>query len=164
MRRWWLVKNPSNLEPLSAIEVTPQTLHVHWPFVRRGLDSICHRIHPDWVPEDIYSALRMASVNCAIIQRAGKSLCFGVYYRENRVFSGKHHLFLWAGWALPESERTEADNVPEAFAYGWRYLRLTAKTVFGTDYIWWITSPGRAKAFERKYGWKPKFVTIEVKV
>jgi hypothetical protein len=150
-------------EPLQLIEVKPETLHAHWPFIKTGLEDICRRIACDWIPNDVYSALRMAACNCVVVQRS-RPLGFGVYYRENRVFSGKCHLFVWAAWNLPPKERTAADNVPEGVAAGWRYLQVVAKTTFGTNVIRFITTPRRAAAFRRKYGFLSAFTTVDVEV
>lgn len=150
--------------PIILTEITPLNLFEHWPFIKRGLKTIIRRVKPDWRSENVFSALTTGHTNCVLAQRAGKSLGFVVYYKQPRPFSLKPDLFIWGAYDLPLRERTQADNVPEAVATVWRYLGIAAKTNFGTSVIVFNTTPGRAKAFEQKYGWSPTFVSVHVNV
>lgn len=149
--------------PLSLIEVKPETLHQHWPFIRRGLDLIVRRIRPDWIAENIFAALQAGQTNCVISARGQRPIGFVVYYRQVRPFSGKAELFIWAAWDLPIRESRPDDDLPEMVALVWRYLEQVAISNYKTDEITWGTSASRAKAFEAKYGWKPRFVTFQIK-
>ena len=151
-------------EPVQLSEIRPETLHTHWPFIRSGLDSIVQKVHPDWIPENVFSALATGHANCVLAQRGGKDIGFVVYYRQPRPFSMKPDLFIWAAYSIPFKQRSPADNVPDVIATVWRYLANTAKSNFGTSVIAWITTPSRARAFKKKYGWSPSFVTFHTEV
>jgi hypothetical protein len=149
--------------PLILFEVTPERLQDLWPFLRRGLDSVHKRMHPDWLPESVFTALAMGGASCVIAQRRNRLLGFQVYYRQLKPWSKKPELFIWAAWDLPIKEWQEGDDIPEMVAAMWRYVNNIAISNYGTDVITWGTTVGRARAYEKKYGWKPKYVTFYIK-
>jgi hypothetical protein len=159
--------------PLFMLEVTRETLHRHWPFIREGLEAIIARLSlngkkperiPDWIPPDVYDKLANDASRCVLAMRGEKYLGFAIYYKDLRPFSRKPDLFIWAGYAIPFKQRSQTDNVPEAFAAVWRYLVVVAKTTFGTRVIRLMTTPERAKAFRRKIGCSLDFVSCSVDV
>lgn len=151
-------------EPVQLSEITRETLHRHWPFIETGLKEIIRKVSPDWIVPDVYAALSTGHTNCVLAQRGGKDIGFVVYYRQPRPFSMKPDLFIWAAYSIPFKHRSTADNVPEVVELVWRYLANTAKSNFGTSVIAWITTPSRARAFKKKYGWSPSFVTFHTEV
>jgi len=40
------------------IHVPVERLHEDWPLIKEGLEKIIEKIKPDWIPEDVYHALR----------------------------------------------------------------------------------------------------------
>jgi hypothetical protein len=40
------------------IYVAPQELHETWSLVKAGLEEVARKIDADWMPEDVYSALK----------------------------------------------------------------------------------------------------------
>ena len=40
------------------IYIPPTELHAHWDLIKPGLETIRQKIDGDWIPEDVYSALR----------------------------------------------------------------------------------------------------------
>lgn len=150
--------------PLTLFELKPDQLHQWWPLLKRGLDEIKRKIGPDYIPEDIYAALRNGQTSCVIAQRSSRPLGFVVYYKQLRPFSARPELFIWAAWDLPYQLRQEGDDVDEMVARMWEYLTLVAKNAYGTDQIAWMTKPRRASAFARKFGWQPTFTLFQVTV
>ena len=151
----------TKIEPVELAELKLESLHAHWPFVRRGLDAIHQRLKPDWIPENVFAALVAGHSSCVVVSRGARPIGFVVYYKQPRPFSFKPELFVWAAWALPLRERLQSDNLPEAIAIVWRYLVNVAKGNYGTNVISWISPRG---GFERKYGWKPHFKTFQIEV
>jgi hypothetical protein len=141
--------------PLTLFELKPERLHELWPFIQRGLIAVEKKVKPDWRPEDVYAALRAGQASCVIVEQGSARLGFLVYYRQIRPFSGKPELFVWAAWDIGLR--------PDVISAVWRYINNVAISNYGTDVITWGTSARRARSFERKYGWKPAFVTFHIK-
>ena len=40
------------------IHVPPSDLHRHWQYVKEGLKKVKQKSYSNWIPEDVYSALR----------------------------------------------------------------------------------------------------------
>jgi len=150
--------------PVLLSETKPETLHQDWQFIEQGLTAVIKRVKPDWIAADIYAALATGAANCVMARRAGKDLGFVVYYRQQRPFSKKPELFIWAAYTVPFKQRSQTDNVPDLVATVWRYLVIVAKSNFGTSVIAWITTAKRAESFRRKYRWLPRYVTFQVEV
>lgn len=149
---------PNNL---ILTEIKGEALTDHWPFIERGLRLLCHRLEPDWIPHDVYMQLRMGNANCVLFTRGDRRLAFMVYHRMVRPFSQKSDLFVWAAWNLPIREQWCTDRMEEVISAGCAYLQAM-KQAMGALKIKWITSQGRAKAFQRKYKWKPAWVGFDV--
>lgn len=143
---------------LTLTTIKPAELHVYWPFLERGLNDIHKRTHPDWLPPDVFMALRADAATAVIISRNSRLLGFIVWHKQERVFSHILDVFVWGAWALPLRERQPGDDVAEAISRGYEYL-LGVKKAIGASRIIMI-SP--RKGFQRKYGFKPLFTTYEV--
>lgn len=95
----------SALPPPVAVElIVAGQLHHYWPFLRRGLDAIVQKVHPDWIPEDVYVSLRANNAQAYIIYGEGTPVGFLIAYLERRSFNNALDLFIWAGWSLPMKE------------------------------------------------------------
>jgi len=149
---------------IELFDLKQEDLHRYWPFLLRGVADIRRDLKTNWLPEDIYSALRQAQVSCVLARRADRLLGFLVYSKQQRIFSYEPELFVWAAWNLPLREQLPEDEMPTTVARVWQYIVSVAKNQYGTDEITWLTRPGRAKAFARKFGWRPVWVTMAAKV
>ena len=145
-------------------ELKPEELHKFWPLLRRGVNDIKRKCKPNWVPEDIYSAIRTAQVNCVISLRGERFLGFVIYSKQLRIFNYLPELFVWLAWNLPVREWLADDDMPAAVTQVWQYIANVARTQYQTDQITWITPPGRARAFSRRFGWRAAWVTMTAKV
>jgi hypothetical protein len=146
------------------IELKPEELHRFWPFLLRGMLDVKHDMQPNWIPEDLYAALKQAQVNCVMARRDERMLGFLVYSKQQRIFNYEPELFVWCAWNIPMREWLPDDDMAAVVARVWAYIANIAKTVYGTSEITWVTRPRRAKAFERKFGWPASWVTITAKV
>lgn len=143
---------------MTLTTIKPAELHVYWPFLERGLNDIHKRTKPDWLPPDVFMALRADAATACLVLRDARLLGFIIWHRQERVFSHILDVFVWAAWSLPLREQLSTDNMPEAVARGYEYL-LGIKQAIGASRIIMI-SP--RKGFQRKYGFKPLFTTYEV--
>lgn len=150
--------------PAELIELQQADLHTLWPFLERGLIDVHRKLKTGWLPEDIYAALRSQQVNCVLARRAGHYLGFLIYNKQIRAFNFIPELFVWCAWSRPLREQSANDEIPLVVQEVWQYLINVAKTQYGTNEISWNTRPGRAKAFARKFGWQPSWVTMTAKV
>jgi hypothetical protein len=145
-------------------ELKPEQLHEYWPFLLRGVTDLKRTMKTNWIPEDIYSALRTSQVNCVIPRRGDRLLGFLIYSKQLRIFNFLPEMFVWAAWNLPIREWQPDDDMAGTVAAVWNYIANIAKTSYGTNEISWVTRPSRAKAFARKFGWQPTWVTMTAKV
>jgi hypothetical protein len=146
------------------IEVKPEQLHDFWPFLMRGVADIKRQFKPNWLPEDIFSAIRVQQVNCVIARRAERLLGFVVYSKQLLPFSFAPEAFVWLAWNLPIREWHPDDRMPSTVKQVWDYIADIARKQYGTDRVTWVTTPSRARAFARKFGWEPSWVTMTAKV
>jgi hypothetical protein len=153
-------QNPS--PSFHIVEVTPALLHGFWPFIHRGLIDIWRKVHPDWLPENIFSSLTLGQANCCVGMLGQVPVAYVVYYKQLRPFSHAPELFIWAAWNIPPRERGEDDNMSAVVAKMWEYLSNVAKGTYGTNKIAWITT--RDKGFYRRFGVKPAFFIYQVEV
>lgn len=133
-------------------------LHIYWPFLERGLNDIIRKTHPDWLPPDVYMALRAEAATAVIVSRGTRLLGFIVWHKQERVFSHILDIFVWAAWALPLRERLPGDDIEEAVWRGIEYLRELKLTLAAKRDIAISSRKGLCK----KYGLKPLFTTYEV--
>lgn len=145
-------------------ELKPEELHQYWAFLARGMTAIKRKLKPNWIPEDMYAALRSAAVSCVIARRNERLLGFLIYSKQIRPFNFAPELFVWVAWNLPVREWLPDDNMQSAILAVLQYIAKVAKSQYQTDQISWITRPSRAKAFARKYGWGQDWVTMTVRV
>lgn len=157
----WSIQTSNSLR---TVALKPDDLARVIPFLTRGLDHIRSRIRPDWEPQHIMATLFAGTASCVLLSRGCRHLGFVVYHRQERPWSKKPELFIWAAYDLPLKERLPDDRFDEVVAAAWHYLCNTAKVVYGTDIMSWITSSRRAKAFERKYGWRSSWTIFNVSI
>lgn len=149
---------------MELFEVKPEELHHYWPFLSRGMQDVKRDMKPNWIPEDLYAAIKGTQVNCVMARRGERLLGFLIYSKQQRIFNYDPELFVWCAWNIPIKEWLADDNMSEVVANVWKYIANVAKTSYGTNEITWVTRPRRAKAFWRKFGWSPTWVTLTVRV
>ena len=145
-------------EPVVITPVRPTELHSVWPFLERGLSDIVCKIEPDWIPADVYGAIRAEVATAVIVTRAERRLGFGIWHKQERPWSHKLDIFVWAVWAIPLRERIPSDNLPEVMYRGIQYL-YGVKAALGANAVIMVSS---RKGFARHYGFKQRFITYEV--
>ena len=144
--------------PLTINPVKPAELHKYWGFLERGLKDICRRIKPDWLPPDVYGAIRAEVAAAAIICQGSHRLGFVIHHRQEQPWSHTVDLFIWAAWRRPPRECLPSHNIAQAWEETVKYLRQVQNAI-GARHIVMITS---RKGFYRKYGYKQRFITYEV--
>lgn len=73
------------LRPIAVADL-PQ----HWPWVRQGLEELIARFDCDWLPEDVYAAIKAGAAGLSII---GDKAGFIVLQQQQRVRGPC--LFVW---------------------------------------------------------------------
>jgi len=146
---------------IDLYEMKQEELHHFWPFLQRGVNDIHHDLKPNWLPEDIFAVLRNQQVSCVIARRGKRLLAFAIYSRQLRYFSFLPEIFIWVGWTIPMREWQPEDDMPTVAPTVVGYIVDQARKQ-GIDQVTWITRPNRAKAFARKFGWKPAWTTIAI--
>lgn len=86
---------------LIAID-TDQQLHDVWPRVRAGLEVILTRSRDNWIPEDVYAALKSKGSILVIGQHDGAFVGF-VVLTMNKGFDGLEG-HIWAAYNISKSE------------------------------------------------------------
>jgi len=147
-------------------ELKQEDLHIYWQaIIERGAADIKRTLKPSWIVPDIYSLLRNQQVTCLLARgHHGRLLGFIIYNRQQRLFSYEPELFVWLAYNLPIREWKPEDDMPGTVRQVWQYLQNVARTQYQTDQITWITKPSRARAFGKRFGWQPSWVTITVRV
>lgn len=46
--------------------VTPADLRIHWPRIKASLEAVQARASEDWIPEDVFFALKSGAAACHI--------------------------------------------------------------------------------------------------
>jgi hypothetical protein len=149
------------IEPQVVITPIKSTeLHGYWPFIEQGLVNIQRKVRPDWIPADVYGALRADAATCCIVTRATRWLGFFIWHKQERPWSHLVDVFVWAVYSIPFRDRRPGDDVDEAMQRGIEYLH-NVKSLIGANRVIMITSSQR-KGWARKYGLKPIYTTYEV--
>ena len=144
--------------PVVIFLVKPTELHTYWPFLERGLKDIHRKVEPDWIPPDVYGALRAEAATAAIASRDHRWLGFAIYHRQERPWSHKSDLFIWCLWNIPLRERLPTDDVPEAMQRGIQYLKEVQR-MMGAERMVSITS---RRSIVQRYGKRELFITYEI--
>ena len=140
---------PVRIDPIAA-----DHLHDVWLFVRQGLLRIILKVHPEWWPEDIYSALRGGYANLWMVYRGQRAVGFFIGYPQIRPFSAKKEWLLWAAYTIPYRDRLPDDNVPEVITLSMEFMNEEAKRQGCESLVMLSTRRG----FER-YGFYRGFTT-----
>lgn len=150
------------LPAIELFELKQEQLHEFWPFLLRGLTDIKKSIVPNWIPEDMYSALRERQVACLIGRIDDQLIGFIIYSRQLRSFNFKPELFIWCYWAIPLREWPAEADVLQLGQKAWAFLVEVAEKQYNAEEITFVTTPSRARAFERKWKLRPAWVTLTI--
>lgn len=80
------------------IYVNPSELHDIWPLIRRGLEIVAKKSEADWIPEDIYMALRQGKSTLHIDYNGDEYDGF-VVITETPDYHGLT-LYIWAAYCV----------------------------------------------------------------
>jgi len=113
-------------------QLTPEQLHGNWAFIKRGAEDILKKVgeHTDWIPEDLYAALRYPEASHAVlflVTRNAKALGW-MCCELQRDRYGKLECFVWNGWDIPLRERTAEDDVEGGKQQLHDYIKMWAKS------------------------------------
>jgi len=90
--------------------IKPQFVRSHWPFVRKGAEAIAAKNPVDWIPEDLYCAVRYQTAELVIITRNRAYVGFFVACVHEQLFIGIKQYMIWAFWRDPEAHVAKADR------------------------------------------------------
>ena len=85
--------------------VDPNELHDVWPLVKKGLDRIIRKIRPDWIAEDVYSALKAGTSGLHLGYEGDEYEGF-VVLTPSTDFDGRI-LFVWAAYSPRSADTIE---------------------------------------------------------
>ena len=86
--------------------------------------------HTDWIPEDLYAALRYPNASNAVlfmVTRNEKALGW-MCCELQRDRYGKLECFVWNGWDIPLRERAPEDDVEGGKQQLHDYIKMWAKS------------------------------------
>jgi hypothetical protein len=107
--------------------VPPVNLRMHWPMVRAALDDMLDR-HPDnWIPEDVYHAIKSGRAHLHMSGLGGYVSGF-VVLEPIEDFDGMK-LHMWIGWSK-EGDAMQA-HMPELIEYA---KNINAKRIVFSSY------------------------------
>ncbi|SOY56033.1 hypothetical protein [Cupriavidus taiwanensis] len=86
--------------------VHPQKLSDHWGKVREGLESLLASVECNWLPEDVYHALKTGKSTLHLCSDAGRFLGF-VVLTPDTTYDGRV-LHIWAAYSTTGRPMTEA--------------------------------------------------------
>ena len=113
--------------------IPPDNLHSVWPYVKRGLERVREVSGERWLPEDVYTHIRLARAQLFLGYDGDH--CRGFFITQNLkdAYTNEPYLNVWVLWAEP----TTGDNfagvgafVGETMDYLDAYARSTkAQTI-----------------------------------
>lgn len=142
----------------NTISVESRLLHFWWPFVHRGLEAVRRKTKPEWLSEDVYSALRTGSALLLMAMCGQTPVGFTISYIADIPFSGKKELFVWVAWTIPPRERHPDWPVEAAIAHNFDFLVNLARQGGASRLSCLSPRPGFAK-WSAKFGFKPTLHT-----
>jgi hypothetical protein len=81
--------------------VAPANLHAHWPFIKAGLERTREVCAERWLPEDVFTHLRIGKAQCYL--GFDGLHCRGFFVVEGQVeqFTNEPFLAVWILYAVP---------------------------------------------------------------
>jgi hypothetical protein len=97
-----------------TIKVEPKGLHDVWAFVKQGLDEVIKKTKPEWIAEDIYTALSTGHATLFVSFSDQKPIGYTITYFSPIAFTQQRELFIWVAWTIKPAQRTSEDDVDAA--------------------------------------------------
>lgn len=144
---------PIQFEPLA-----PEHLHDHWPSLRYALEEVLRKAPSDWIPSDVYAACRFGQAQAVMARRGEKLLGWFVWTRQQKPFSGRPQILLWAAWAIPPQSRNPGDYTEELLPRTIEWLRERAREQGVPEIVAISPRPGMRRLMPR-LGFRETYVT-----
>lgn len=90
---------------IEVSQIPPIHLHNYWDFIKNGLCDLKSQFDLDWIPEDIYAALKAQGADLFLIKNRDRQLGFFVAYPIIAQFSGTKLYFIWVFWTIEAKTR-----------------------------------------------------------
>lgn len=106
-------------------EMSPAQLEGLWMFISPGAEEIFRRWknNVDWVPQDLYRAIKKDRATCNFIYKGKDRIGFIVTRNFRTEFDGKAYQHIWLAYLYPEYRGQARRVLPEAMAYLERQAR-----------------------------------------
>ena len=149
------------IAPCLITPIAPEDLQAVWPFVRgekrpipTGLERLILKVKPDFVQEDVFSAIKSGWAKLFIVTRGGRRLGWFVNYIQRRPFSQTPELFLWCAYTIPIRERLMDDDIDDALRQSLEFMHEQKRQANADRIVMMSTRKG----FQR-FGFKESFTT-----
>jgi hypothetical protein len=88
--------------------IAPENLHSVWAYVRAGLLRIKEKAKENWLPEDVFTAIRNKRSTLYVVREEDRYLGFFVAEQSIEPFTHENVLFIWCLYGMDELERADA--------------------------------------------------------
>lgn len=88
--------------------IAPENLHSVWSYVRAGLLKIKERVKEQWLPEDVFTAIRNKRSTLYVVREDDRYLGFFVAEQSIEPFTHEPVLFVWCLYGMDELARADA--------------------------------------------------------
>jgi hypothetical protein len=123
---------------MDFILVTPDTLRAHWPVIRASLHAVQAKAPEDWLPEDVYLAIKTSAVACHLLVKNGQYAGMFVIRTEQAEFSKAQSLHVWIAHNAGDEDVFEA---------GEGLIKQTAQRMGVSTITFGSPRPGWAKRY-----------------
>lgn len=130
--------------------IEPKHLAAEWDRVRAGLVEVKKATTDDWLPEDVYMALRQGHAVLYVGEDPGRAYLGFVVLRKVPTFHGAR-IDIWCAYS--------ATRTPLMRRF-WPHIKAVAKNA-GADTIGFSSARDEWATAARRLGFEPKQVTYE---
>jgi hypothetical protein len=128
---------------VDIVPIHPEALHGVWSEVKAGLQKILEKSPEDWLPEDIYHALRSGQAQLVLVVGEKGMEGFLVLRVLRREFSRAQDMHVWCAYSRGDED---------VFEHGLQFIRNAARQAGCKG----ITFSSRRK------GWMKRFPVQEI--
>lgn len=93
---------------MDILPIHPEALHGVWPRVSEGLAKILEKSSDDWLPEDVYHALKSGQSQLFIVANEQGFAGFLVLRVVQREFSRTQDMHVWCAYSVGDADVFEA--------------------------------------------------------
>lgn len=129
--------------------VPVKDIRAYWEPIRAYLEKLVDKVHPDWIPEDVFHAVRSGT---AFVYIAPDGVA--VFRCKQTEFDNETVLFLWAGYS------TNGDAMVEYAAD----VEFIARSVGAAKIQFTSSRKGMEKQVTRLPGWTATEVVYEKRI